>query len=385
MASSPVASSSVPGSPLPANGRRSRLRLTFTVLRRATENFVEDGSSHQAAAISYFALFSLFPIILLAFAVFGLILRDADVQARVLANIVEALPIEQSSIANSLESVADLGPTLGIFGLIGTIWTASALITAVRRGIADAFDDDVPRPLLRGKLIDYTVLPVVGLLFLSSIVLTGAWRIAQEQADYRVLSGSFAQLWDVGAIAIPAFLSFVTFLFLYWILPNQVVRMRHVWPGALLAALAFEAVKLPFSFYLANFADYEVVYGSLGGVIVLLFWIYLSANIVLFGAQVAAETPHVLRGEARHGHVGSPDQGWWPALFGILRGLVFSSDGTGHAPSQRARRGDGPRPDPTVDDPVGADPAGADPAREHSVGGDSTVDDPAGDDRAGGG
>ena len=299
------------------------------VLRRAMMNFAEDRGTHMAASISYFALLSLFPLALLAVSIFGIVLRDADVQARVLEAIVDALPVEETSIEDTLRAVAGGGPTLTIVSLGGAIWTAGALSRAIRSSVNVAFDVERPRPPLRGILVDYSLLPVVGLLFLGSFALTAAWRVAQVRTDERLAGlGGFAWLWDVGALAIPAALSFLTFLFLYWLLPNLAVRLRDIWPGALVAALGVEALKHGFAFYLANFASFDVVYGSLGGVIALLIWIYLSANILLVGAEVAAEVPHVLHEEPRHGHAGATetDRDWRASLLTVLRGLVLAPE-----------------------------------------------------------
>ena len=282
----------------------------------------------MAAAISYFVLFALFPLTLLTISIFGIVLRDADVQARVLDAIVGALPVEDSSVADQLRKVASSSPTIALVSLLGSLLTAGTVTAAVRRSVSVAFDADRPRPLLHGKLVDYSLFPVIGLLFLSSFVLTAAWRVAQAQTDERfeLITGQVPWLWDAGALAIPATLSFLTFLFLYWLLPNQEIRLQHVWPGAVVAALGVEVTKYGFGLYLANFTNFDAVYGSLGGVIVLLLWVYLNANILLFGAEVAAEVPHVLQEEPRHGHAtaAGPDVGWRASLLSMLRGLVLA-------------------------------------------------------------
>lgn len=301
-------------------------RLVAGVFRRATVNFVEDRCTVLAAAISYFALFSLFPLTLLVAAVFGIVLRDNDVRDRVLDGIVDAIPINAPSVANSLRALADLGPTLSIVALIATLWTSSALASAVRAALDVVFDVERPRPLLRAKLLDYIILLAVGALFLASIILTTWWRIAETQADQRwgLLDGNLKWLWDVGAISIPAGMTFLMFLLMYRAMPHRTTRVLHIWPGALLAAVAFELAKAGFATYVAHFSNYDVVYGSLGGVIALLFWVYISANILLFGAEVSAEVSYALRGEPRRGHVVTDEGNWRSSLLTMLRGLVLA-------------------------------------------------------------
>lgn len=304
-------------------------RIGLGVLRCAVLSFVEDGCSQHAAAISYFALFSLFPLVLLATALFGIVLRNEELQARVVDAIVSEIPVQAPNVANSLRALADLGPTLSIVSLLGALLSSSALATAVRSALDVAFSVQRGRPFVRAKLVDYVVVLTAGALLLSSTIATTGWQIVQAQADSRLsaVGGQLSWLWSAGAFAIPPLLAFLTFLLLYRVLPHRAARLLHVWPGALLAAVAFELTKAGFATYVASFSNYQVVYGSLGGVIALLFWVYVSANILLFGAEVSAEYGHVMRGEPRHGRAHDGQDGeadWRSSLVTMLRGLVFA-------------------------------------------------------------
>lgn len=306
-------------------------RIALGVLRRAVPSFVEDSCSQHAAAISYFALFSLFPLVLLAAAVAGIVLRNEELQARVVEAIVSQIPVQAPSVASSLRALADLGPTLSVVSFFGALLSSSALATAVRSALDVCFSVQHGRPFVRAKLVDYVVVLLAGALFLSSTIVTTGWRIVQAQADRRfsIPEEQLWWLWSAGAFAIPPVLAFLTFLLLYRVLPHRAARLLHVWPGALVAAIAFELAKAGFATYVASFTNYQVVYGSLGGAIALLFWVYISANILLFGAEVSAEYGHVMRGEPRHGRAplggGDADEGdWRHSLVTMLRGLVFA-------------------------------------------------------------
>ena len=87
--------------------------------------------------------------------------------------------------------------------------------------------------------------------------------------------------------------TFTVFSLIYMFMPNIKTRWRHIWPGALFAAILFETVKNLFIYYLANFTGYELVYGSLASVIILLVWIYLSAYILIIGAEFVSEYSHM--------------------------------------------------------------------------------------------
>ncbi len=303
-------------------------RIPLVVLGRAVTNFIEDSGNQMAAAVSYYALFSLFPLTLLAVSIFGVIIRDPGVQDVVLAGIIGFLPIRDQSIANSLRHVADLGPTLTAVSAVGSVWSAGALSAALRSSLNVVFEVQTGRPWFHAKLIDYVFLPIIALPLVGGIVLTTVWRIAQAefgQALGVVASPiSFSFFWNAGAIAIPFGLTFVAFMLTYWLLPNRHPRFRYIWPGALLAAIGFELLKVGFAAYLEHFASFDVIYGSLGSVIVLLFWVYLTANIVIFGGEVAAEVPHVLHGEPRHG--GDFEGNWKLSVLSFLRGLVMAGE-----------------------------------------------------------
>ena len=258
------------------------------VLWHAIVNFARDRVPQMAAAISYFALLSTFPFLLLALAIFGLVLRDGELQQRVLEEIVEALPIEAPTIEEALGNLAGSGASMGVFALVGTVIAATALARSLRSSLNVIFRTEQQQSLLRGWLVDLTVLPVLGLLFITSLLLSTVWRFAQAVADDLGFE-EVAPLWELGALAIPALLSFVGLLLLYLLLPNRPLHVLDLWPGALIAMVGFQIGTFAFSIYFENFGAYDIVYGSLGGVIALLAWVYVSSLILLFGAEVAAE------------------------------------------------------------------------------------------------
>lgn len=316
-----------------AAGDRPGWLAVVRILQRAAVNFHEDRGSHMAAAIAYYGLFSLFPLVTLVVSLFGIVMRDEARRAAVVQALVNTLPVEAGGISDSLLAVAERGPTLTVVAGLGTVWSASALLSAVRSSLSVAFAEDRGRPPLQGKVLDLLQAPIMGSAFLLSLTLTTSWRVLQSATEARVplLGDRLGWAWDLGASALPVVLVFLAFLGAYRVLPARHLPLRHLWGGALLATLGFELVKWGFAVYIANFAYYDLVYGSLGGVVALLFWVYLSANMLLIGAEVAAETGHVLRGEPRHGRVQPPGevQSARSAMWGFLVGLVLApGDGT---------------------------------------------------------
>jgi len=304
------------------------LAVILRVAGRAIKNYAEDRGNQMAAAISYYTLFSLVPLFILVVAIFGLVLRNADLQQRVIDALVEALPLPAGDVTDVVTNASDLAPQLAAISFLGALWTSGALSAALRTALNVAFEARRSRPAIRGKLIDYTLLPILGIPVLGGLVLSAGFQIIQQRTDNLPLAARFEWVWAWATFGGALTLTFIAFSLLYWLAPNRTVRFRYIWPGALFAALAFEGLKYGFTFYLANFGNYDLVYGALGGVVVLLFWVFLSANILILGAEVANEIPHVLRDEPRHGRVrrSSEERHWISAGWKLVRWLLLAPE-----------------------------------------------------------
>ncbi len=285
---------------------RSLLKTVILLSRRSVEEFFDDNCTQMAAAISYYVLFSLFPLLIFLVGVMGLFLQNSAFQDEIIDAVLENIPLSETEgrddVTEAVRGVAGVGSgALGVFGLIGMAWSGSNMFGVIRRSLNVAYDLEYRRPFVQQKLLDLAMVMGMGFFFLASISATAILRSVRGFSDDAGFLGDAAQsagfAWDTASFLIPFALSFVAFLVMYWIVPATNVRPRDAWPGALVAALLFEASKVGFSIYLENFGNYDVVFGSLGAVAAFLFWIFVSANILLFGAEVASEYPRVLRGD----------------------------------------------------------------------------------------
>jgi membrane protein len=280
-------------------------RRTVLLFRRSIREFLEDNGTQMAAAISYYALFSLFPLLIFGVGVLGIFLRDTGLQADLVDWVLENVPLTEdegrNEVREQIEAVAGIGSgAIGLAGLLGMAWSGSNLFGIVRRSLNTAFGVQARRPLLRQKLVDFGMMAVFGLLFLSSIVLTGflqAARAASEDIPLGGLAEALGLGWLLVSVALPIAVSSVAFALLYWIVPARRLRFRDVLPAAVGAAVAFEAAKVGFSIYVEHFGNFNLVFGSLAGVVIFLFWVWLSANILIFGGEVASEYARVMRGD----------------------------------------------------------------------------------------
>jgi membrane protein len=134
---------------------------------------------------------------------------------------------------------------------------------------------------------------------------------------------------------VPAVFSFLLFLLVYRYVPVAGLRFRDVWPGALLAAVLFEIVKNAFAIYIANFGNYDLAYGALGGVLIFLLWTYITANILLIGAELASEYPRVRAG--LYAQAGGPARPLRQQAFGLVKGLFVRHEPDAGAPDPRRK------------------------------------------------
>jgi membrane protein len=180
--------------------------------------------------------------------------------------------------------------------LIAMMWGASGMFGAIRRSLNAAFDDEeVKRPFVPQKLIDLALVLLLAAAFAASVIVGAAMRYVSDASNPLLgienIADDFGFLWPGMSFIIPAIIALVGFFVVYTIVPSRLRSPAEVWPGAVLAAFLFQVVSLGFGIYLDTFAGGNIVFTALGGVAVFLFWVYVVSNIMIFGAEVAAEYP----------------------------------------------------------------------------------------------
>lgn len=267
----------------------SSKELVF-LLKEAVREFFVDNCPQLAAAISFFLLFSLFPLALAIISVTGFILQSPPTQAEVIAGIGNLLPISGDFITNTIKGVANARGTIGVVATVGLVLGGMSVFYAVSRSLNAAWGIRQLRPFFRERLVDFCMMVGAGLLLLISILLTAGLKVI-GQADLPAWGSMFLTnvlFWHCLVFLISAVLTFVVFLFLYRFVPNTRVRWSDVWAGALAAALCFEITKFAFVWFVGNLGDYNLIYGPIGALIALLMWTYVSAVIFLFCAKLTS-------------------------------------------------------------------------------------------------
>jgi len=277
-----------------------RIYIVDLIARTATE-FSRRRSSTYAAALSYYVLFSFFPLLIFIIAVFGLVVQDEEAQASVTDALLHALPTGVDLQSEVQTIVAEVGRAqhglLGLLALLGTVWTASNMFTALRRALNSAFDVGDVRPAILAKAVDLagvfgvpllivvTMVAIVVVFFFVALGLLLGQMILPDQV-IRVLPLTYAG--RAFSFLISYSISFGMVLLIYRVVPDRRLQVRDLWQGAALAAFGFETAKFGFGLYVTNFGRYQEIYGALGSGVAFLFFVFIVATIIIFFAVFAS-------------------------------------------------------------------------------------------------
>ncbi|MBA3328412.1 MAG: YihY/virulence factor BrkB family protein [Solirubrobacterales bacterium] len=274
--------------------RAARLldRVLLTTVRAILE-FVEDRGHRDAAQISFFAALSAIPLAMLLVGTFGLIFDEAEVRERVITTAFDSVPLVQDAerarlertVSDALDNVGKIGPVSVVLLLVA----ATGVMGALRHSINVAWDIEARPSVLRRKALDLALVTGATILLLVSLSLSVTRGAADAVGGAGNGGAVLAFLLDAVSEVLPFLFVAAVVLFLYRVLPVERQRVRHIWPGALVAAAGLFAVKLGLELYLEHLADFGALYGSLGALMALLLFVYAAANVLVFGAEFASE------------------------------------------------------------------------------------------------
>jgi membrane protein len=245
-----------------------------------------------AAAISYHVLFAIVPLFVFLATIFGLLLRDDERRQEVTDQLIDRFPLSPEAgvdIERILAQIPTPLSVIGVISILALLWSASGMMSSVRVGLTAAFDDGMGRPFFYGKLVDLILVLSVACFFVGFLALSIAINAIEKWSE-TVAGGLGAAGLDRGsfiAALVPPVLTFGVLLLLYRLVPTTKLRFRDLAVGAVVAAIASEAIRIGFSYYLTKVARYDLLYGALGSVFALLLVVYLQAIVLLLGAEIA--------------------------------------------------------------------------------------------------
>lgn len=269
-------------------------RSWLFVLRKTAGEFTRDQCTDLAAALTYYAVLSLFPALVVVMSLLGVIgqgERTADAVLGIIDDVspgaaVDVLrePIEQ------LVNAPSAGFTL-VAGIVGALWSASGFVGAFGRAMNRIYEVEEGRPGVKLRL-QQLFLTLVGLLLAAvvALLLAVSGPVAEAVGGYLGVGATGLTVWNIARW--PVLLVLVVFgvAMLYYVSPNvRQPKFRWISVGAAIAIVTWVVASLGFGFYVANFGNYNKTFGTLAGVIVFLLWLWLTNLALLFGAEIDAE------------------------------------------------------------------------------------------------
>ncbi|MBA9005278.1 YihY/virulence factor BrkB family protein [Thermomonospora cellulosilytica] len=264
----------------------------WEAVKRSFGEFKDDNLSDWAAALTYYAVLSIFPAMLVIVSLVGL--GGTALSQGLITNVGDLAPgaVKQvlTNALNELQRGRQGAGLVALLGLAAAIWSASGYVAAFMRASNAVYDVPEGRPIWKTVPIRIAVtLLTLVLLAASAIAVVISGPLAQRAGDVLGLGSAAVTAWSIAKW--PVLLLAVNFLFalLYWASPNARQGFRWVTPGGVLALVVWLAASAGFAFYVANFGSYNKTYGSLAGLIVFLVWLWISNIAILLGAELNAE------------------------------------------------------------------------------------------------
>ncbi|SFS89269.1 YihY/virulence factor BrkB family protein [Marininema halotolerans] len=259
----------------------------WPVIRHVYRSVMEHGVTDLAAALAYYFLLSLFPMMIFLVTLLPYLQIDPDSAVRFVNGIVPV--ISQGSIDGTIrEIVSQRQEGLLSFSLLATLWVASNGVSAIIRMLNIAYEVEENRHIVRVRLLSLslTVGLVVGLSILLVFSVFG--DVLLHHLAYFIPLEKISGLFTIMKWFASLFLTVIVLVGIYQIAPATRLPLKEVIVGALVTATGWQISSLGFSFYVSNFSNYSATYGSLGGVIVLMIWFYLTGMFLIMGGVINA-------------------------------------------------------------------------------------------------
>ncbi len=261
------------------------IRRRFEFLKGVWQSYSKDHGSLLAAAVSFYAFLSLFPLLLLAVGVLGFVLRSPQHAEAVLTRMIGSYVVEPNTMSIVQETIHGRDAATGI-GLIALLWTGTSALAMLEQAMNLAWKTTERRSFFRRRMIALFTLLVSGLLLALSL---GATTLLHAvSVSNSAIASNLGLVWHLLAYLLPLLASIALFAIMFKLLPSNPVMWRTAVVGGVFSGILWEVAKHGFTYYAVHFANYSKVYGSLASVILLMVWIDYTAVITILGAEFAS-------------------------------------------------------------------------------------------------
>jgi membrane protein len=275
-------------------GAKKNSSLSSTLKRTATE-FSEDNLTDWAAALTYYGLLALFPALIALVSIVGLFADPRATSQKITEIVTQIGPSSGAqTFAGPIKSITSNQSAAGILfvvGLVVALWSASGYVGAFMRASNVIYETPEGRPIWKLRplqmLVTLVIVVVVAILALA-LVLTGP--IVDAIAGPLGISSTATTIWDIAKWPVMLAIVVTIVAVLHYATPNVKLRgFKWVTPGSIVAVVIWLIASSAFAFYVASFGSYDKTYGALGGVVVMLMWLWISNLALLFGHELNAE------------------------------------------------------------------------------------------------
>jgi membrane protein len=263
--------------------------------------FRADECTLLAAAISFYGLLSIIPLIFLGVALLGHIMGSSEgAVEHVISVMTELLPFPVvTRVEDILRSVVATRTIASILAFLSLLWVANGTFETVERAINLIHRAEDTRGYVHRKLVGFVIMVTSGTLLLLSVsispLLVALWSVTNQLLSVfpgfvsfaETLNATLAPLWNYLALPVPFVLMWLVFLLVYFLAPAQAFPLRSAMLGAVIASILWQFAKEAYGFYLFEFARHDQLYGPVGALVGLVLWVYYTAVILLLGAEVA--------------------------------------------------------------------------------------------------
>ncbi|HEY2770749.1 MAG TPA: YihY/virulence factor BrkB family protein [Solirubrobacteraceae bacterium] len=264
-----------------------------SVLKRTFKEFQADGLTDLAAALTYYGVLAIFPMLIVIISILGLI--GNSVTQPLINNLSTVAPGAAKTIfTHAIENIQrnrGAAGLLAIVGLLGALWSASGYIAAFMRASNIVWDVEEGRPFWKTIPIRLGVtLVTVILLTAAAIAVVFTGSLASKVGDVIGVGSTAVQIWDIAKWPVLAIIITVILAILYFAGPNvRQPGFRWITPGGVIAVILWIVASALFALYVANFSSYNKTYGALASVVIFLVWLWITNLAILFGAELNAE------------------------------------------------------------------------------------------------
>jgi membrane protein len=275
--------------------------MSLAAWRGVGELYNSDGLTH-AASIAYYALLSLFPFLLLVLSVLGSVTADVQDRDAVVRFVFRYFPRQFDFMTGQLDAFRDQTLRLGVGGLLALTWASLGVFNAISSAVDHAWGVEKRRSFLMHRLVSFLMMVSAGAIFIIALVLASIARVAETNWFWELVARSRWSIWlsTVTATYGATVLLIVCVGLVFYFIPNTTMRFRHVWPGAILTGLLWRGALSAFSWYARDLARWNAVHGSITAVVIFLFWVYISAVILLYGVEMTAAYARIRTAADRH-------------------------------------------------------------------------------------